>query len=535
MRSPFVGPSKLSRAVWCALAVVAFAVVLAIRIRLLSMPLERDEGEYAYAGQLMLQGIPPYNLAYNMKFPGTYAAYAGIMSIFGQTTVGIHLGLLVINAATVLLIFLLGRRLIDSTAGLAAAVTYAILSVSPSALGLAAHATHFVVLPVLGGTLLLLNRSERHALARLLAGGLLFGLGFLMKQPALFLVLFGAAYLLVDVTRRHIPRMIARSCVFAAGVIFPFAVTCITLWMMGVFDKFWFWTINYGREYATLVPLSQAVRVFADSVRSIIGAAWPVWVLAGAGLISGAWDPRSRSATFFLFGLLLFSFLAVCPGFYFRYHYFILVLPAVSLLAGVAISKLANLSAGDTGILRAVALLLLAVAVGLPLAWQHKLFFKDSPVEACRALYPGAPFPESIRIAQYVREHTDSTDTIAVLGSEPQIYFYAKRHSATGYIYMYGLMEPHRYAQQMQAEMIRGIEAARPKYLISIVMEDSWLARRESDRQIFVWANQYTAQYYEVAGFVNMISPDKSDYYFDEVPSSVPQLGNYILLYKRKS
>ena len=25
------------------------------------MPLERDEGEYAYAGQLILQGIPPYN------------------------------------------------------------------------------------------------------------------------------------------------------------------------------------------------------------------------------------------------------------------------------------------------------------------------------------------------------------------------------------------------------------------------------------------------------------------------------------------
>lgn len=34
-----------------------------IRLRLLDMPLERDEGEYAYAGQLLLQGIPPYQLA----------------------------------------------------------------------------------------------------------------------------------------------------------------------------------------------------------------------------------------------------------------------------------------------------------------------------------------------------------------------------------------------------------------------------------------------------------------------------------------
>ena len=54
---------------WCLLAVIVFGLVLAIRIRLLGIPLERDEGEYAYAGQLMLQGIPPYKLAYNMKFP----------------------------------------------------------------------------------------------------------------------------------------------------------------------------------------------------------------------------------------------------------------------------------------------------------------------------------------------------------------------------------------------------------------------------------------------------------------------------------
>src|SRR5882724_8793183 len=146
---------------WSIVAVIIFGIVLAIRIRLLGIPLERDEGEYAYAGQLMLQGIPPYKLAYNMKFPGTYAAYALIMSFFGQTILGIHLGLLLVNAATSALIFLLGRRLMNSTAGMAAAMTYAILSVSPSVLGLAAHATHFVVLPVLGGILLLLKESGR--------------------------------------------------------------------------------------------------------------------------------------------------------------------------------------------------------------------------------------------------------------------------------------------------------------------------------------------------------------------------------------
>src|SRR6059036_1130543 len=78
-----------------------------VRFRLRDMPLERDEGEYAYTGQLILQGIAPYKLVYNMKFPGTYAAYALIMAIFGQTILGIHLGLLLVNTATSALIFLL--------------------------------------------------------------------------------------------------------------------------------------------------------------------------------------------------------------------------------------------------------------------------------------------------------------------------------------------------------------------------------------------------------------------------------------------
>src|SRR5881398_1319585 len=208
---------KVLRAGWWTLAVIVFGLVIAIRIRLLGFPLERDEGEYAYAGQLILQGIPPYELAYNMKFPGTYAAYALIMSIFGQTIFGIHLGLLLVNTATSGLIFLLGRRLMNnSTAGIAAATTYTVLSVSPSVLGLAAHASHFVMLPVLGGTLVLLNESNGRNFERLFVSGVLFGTGLLMKQPAVFFILFGALYLLSNDLRskRGWKRIVLRNLTF---------------------------------------------------------------------------------------------------------------------------------------------------------------------------------------------------------------------------------------------------------------------------------------------------------------------------------
>jgi hypothetical protein len=110
--------------------VLVLVVVAAVRLRLLNFPLERDEGEYAYSGQLMLQGIPPYQLAYNMKFPGTYAAYAVIMALFGQTPAGIHFGVLCMTTLTALMLFWLGRQILDWTAGMVATTAYAVMAAS---------------------------------------------------------------------------------------------------------------------------------------------------------------------------------------------------------------------------------------------------------------------------------------------------------------------------------------------------------------------------------------------------------------------
>src|ERR1041385_8493546 len=362
MKRKTAARDRLLKAGWILLAVIIFVLVITIRIRLLAIPLERDEGEYAYAGQLMLQGVPPYKLAYNMKFPGTYAAYALIMAIFGQTIVGIHLGLLLVNTATILLVFLLGKRLINSVAGITAASTYALLAVSPSVLGLAAHAEHFVMLPVLAGTLLLLReggtasqpphldrRLPKPSLfvcnSRIFVSGLLFGIGLLMKQPAVFFILFGALYLLSNDVRckRGWKRALVRNLTFDLGAIVPFAIACLLLWRAGVFDKFWFWTINYARQYGTLVPFQVGAKLFSETASEVFSATWALWTLAALGVIGGFWDKRMRASAVFLVGLLAFSLAAFSAGFYFREHYYVFVLPAVSLFAGIAISTLSDL------------------------------------------------------------------------------------------------------------------------------------------------------------------------------------------------
>ena len=527
---------KVLEAAWILLAVIIFVLVIVIRIRLLGIPLERDEGEYAYAGQLLLQGIPPYKLAYNMKFPGTYGAYALIMALFGQTIVGIHLGLLLINSATILLIFLLGRRLINSIAGIAAAMAYAVLSVSPSVFGFAAHATHFVMLPVLGGMLFLLNESDGRNFERLFVSGLLFGTSLLMKQPAVFFILFGALYLLSNDLRRRCgwKRIVLRNLVFDLGAVVPLGIACLFLWRAGVFDKFWFWTINYAQQYGTLVPLRVGAKLFSETASEVVSFTWALWMLAGLGVIAGFLDKRMRASTVFLVGLLAFSLAAFSAGLYFREHYYIFVLPAASLFAGVAISTVSELAA-NRSLVRFAPLLLFCAALGQPILVARKFYFEFSPVEVSRMSYGANPFPESVRVAEYLRDHTEAGDTIAVLGSEPQIYFYSKRHSATGYIYTYELMEPQSYARQMQKEMIHQIESARPKYVISVVVRSSWLQQPASERLIFDWVSNYVGTFYDVVGLVNILSRDHTDYYFDQLPESKPQLSNYILIYRRKS
>jgi Dolichyl-phosphate-mannose-protein mannosyltransferase len=479
--------------------VVLFAV---IRLRLRNMPLERDEGEYAYAGQLLLQGIPPYSLAYNMKLPGTYAAYALLMAMFGQTPTGVHLGLLLVNAATTLLIYLLAARLMGRLGGVIAAAAYALLSTSPSVMGLEGHATHFVVLAAVAGILLLLQAIESGKNWLLLASGVLLGLAFVMKQPGFLFPLFGGLYLLRTAAESTPDwRGIIRRCaIFSAGVVLPFALTCLLLWRAGVFRAFWFWTFFYASQYVSEVGFSQGMQELWRVLPHVIGPLWGIWAIAGIGITALFWDATARSRGVFVAGFFLFSFLAVCPGFNFRDHYFIVLLPSLSLLAATAVVSVTRaLKENQRDIMALVPPILFAAAFVYSLAAQWDFLCVMDPVSASRIIYQPNPFPEAIEVGDYIRSHSAGGARIAVLGSEPEIYFYAHRHSATGYIYTYNLMEHQEYASQMQRQMISEIEAARPEFVVFVDVPYSWGVRPGSDTGILAWAQQYLQTQYEPA------------------------------------
>ena len=127
---------------------LGFAILIFsyIRLRLSSMPFERDEGEYAYMGKLILDGLLPYKEAYNMKLPGTYFMYAILELFFGKSFNGVHIGLWLLNVVTVVFLFMSIRKLFNPLIALLTGTVYGFMSVSYFFLGFAAHATHFVAL-----------------------------------------------------------------------------------------------------------------------------------------------------------------------------------------------------------------------------------------------------------------------------------------------------------------------------------------------------------------------------------------------------
>ena len=521
---------------------LVLAVVTAVRIRLLDMPLERDEGEYAYAGQLLLQDVSPYKAAYNvaLKLPGTYVAYALIMAVFGQTAVALHAGVILVNLASALLVFVLARRICGDAGGVVAAGTFALLSIVPETMGLAAHATHFVMLPALTGVVLLQNLDDHTSAARIFSAGLLIGLAVLMKQTGAAFGLFAASWILwyeLSSGQRPWRRLATRLTWLALGVLLPLILACFVIVLAGDFHQFWFWAFQYAGAHATIISFGKGIKTMLGVVVPLFKAAPGLWSLAILGLFLIFGEPSMQRWRFFIVGFAFFSCVAAWPGW--RGHYFIQLLPATGLLAGAAFRAvpvvLARLKLSFSP--AAIFLPVFAVAMSSPLIQWSDIYFRFAPAQASRAIYDLNPFPESVEIGRYLAAHCPREDRIVVLGSEPQIYFYSHRRAATGYICVYPLMEPQPYAAGMQQEMIRQIEQARPEYVVFVHVSESWLQYRDSSPLILDWFGHYQREHLQLVGLVEIRPGEPTEYRWFDRPETNAQTTaeSWLAIFKNRA
>ena len=238
---------------------------------------------------------------------------------------------------------------------------------------------------------------------------------------------------------------------------------------------------------------------------------------------------------FLITTLFLFSLASISVGFYFRQHYFILMLPVLAVLIGVAVSRSVLLLRGDQSVELFLALGVMMVAViatGAVLIGNGAVWFTLTPKKAVEDIYGSTVFGDTRDAAELIRANTPPGARIAVIGSEPEIYFYSGRRSATGHIYTYALMELHPYALTMQEEMIRQIEEAKPEYVVFVQNHFSWLTRQESEMKIFTWWQTYWRQNLELVQTIT--TRQGAEELSDKTPETAGKSGNFLLVLKRK-
>lgn len=508
----------------------------AIRLRLLDVPLDRDEGEYAYIASLLLDGVPPYARAYNMKMPGIYAAYALVLAAFGRTTVGVHLGLLVITTLSTVLLFLVARRLHGAVVATCAATVFATLALNPRLLGLATYAEPFVLPAVLAGVLVSLRATESGRLTLFVVAGVLHGLAFVVKQSGGLFALVAVFHVVYEARARGVTArdLAARLVALAGGGLVPAAMVGVWLALAGSFANFWFWTVDYATAYGGLQTLPGAIFSFTSATGAFMPAAWPAVLLALAGVVVLVFGDAWRSVRALHLAWLVTACAAASLGFYFRSQYFLLMLPPVSMLAALGATAAADVLERDRAARRGVvATVLVLFTVGWAVASDRFIFFQATPAQVTRAIHDRNPFVEAVEVARYIRERSSKDDRIAVIGSEPEIYFYAGRPAATGYVYMYPLMESQPYAARMQQQLIRELTDARPRYLVFVNIHASWLSTPASDRTLVTWFDGYW-RHFERVGIADIVSREVTKYRWDDAARGyTPESPLWVGVYRR--
>lgn len=409
------------------------------------------------------------------------------------------------------------------------------MAISVNMLGFAAHATHFAVFYIALALFLWSKYTVNENFKSIFFTGIAFGIAFLMKQQVVFFLVFGGLVLIVHHTFKkpfNISKTALHVFLYAIGVFLPYLIIVFIMLLGDNFDAFWFWTVQYASKYASGVDWEQGKMLFGMTFKPIWTEFMWIWLIALAGLIC-LWVRKyslQQKITITLF--VSMGIASVCPGFYFRQHYFIVVLPAIGLLVGIALDTFSTLlKLQSLKFIPLVVLIFLSIGV---VANGKMYFFKTKPIQLCKMIYGTNPFVEAIEIANYINKNASDTAQIAVLGSEPEIMLYANRKSATGHIYTYGLMEIHDYNKKMQTEMITEIEKTRPEFLVYCNIRTSWLVQQGSLMDIFDWNGKYVAENYNLVGLVDVASQGQSSYYFDNQANRQPQSQEYVLIYKKK-
>lgn len=399
-----------------------------------------DEGSYAAIASAMLDGGLPYRDGVENKFPGIFYLYAAVFAAAGKyNMLAVHLFTFLWTVLTAALIGLLALRLSGRTASVLAFFFYMVFTTVLYPKMLAANSEIFMVLPYAAASLILHDALKKDSKLLIYLSGVVMACAMLLKQVGGIVLVAAVAYLLfvlpVVKKERQILRSILYSVLLCVGFATPLALVAMYFHSVGILDDWIFWTVIYAGRYISSGSETQSFLVkllaqFGPFVASTV----LLWVLAALWLRNSVRRLReSRSAldahfSLFLLFWLLFSMLATFMGKRMFGHYFIQILPPLTLIAALEGGRLLEKAShgAKKNILAAVASFTVLPGIGF--------LCVAIPFEATTESW-GRIDPDFTPATDYVKNHTDPEDTVFVWGWFTPLYVYAERTPSSRFVY----------------------------------------------------------------------------------------------------
>ena len=480
-----------------ALGVGALLVIL--RWNSLDAPLVRDEGEYAYAGQILKRGLVPYQHAFLQKPPMVIYTYALAGALapntfwFPRLLAGVCAGL------TACLLGLIARLEFGRGFALPAAWLVTPMLLFPNLWQFTANTEMFMVLPLLATVAVyVVSRQSEGGLARADNGawflaGLLGATAFWYKYTCLpVLALLFAAWSFEGWRAGGGARPLLTR--WLAGMLGAGLVTLAILlpFLAGDGGKsLWECTVEFNRFYRASASFG------LSGLWAWLEAFWADWWILF--LLLAVLLFRSRRRLWFWMGMFVAAW--VSTGASALGHYYVVVMPFWALLVAVAINRGAALLArqvvwSEATLCRALttAVVVLVCLPDLPWVACAKEQFAEDKAGG------GNPSIESLPVARRLAELTAPNDRVFVAGSEPQILFYAHRLSSSRFVIVYPLFIPTPLARGYQAEAMRDLERHPPAAIVLARSPQSWLSQKDSPVEFLQFMEKLLAEHYERIG-----------------------------------
>jgi 4-amino-4-deoxy-L-arabinose transferase-like glycosyltransferase len=460
---------------------VILVIAICLRLATAPIPLERDEGVYAYIGWSWLQGAVPYLDSFSQKTPGSFAVYAAALRLFGSSPTALHWGMQLYHLATLALVFWLGLRLFGLVEAFVAALLACLLMADPNLYGNAANTETLAILPLTAATIAALRASESGGWRRCALTGALGATALLFKPQVAPIVIFH--FLAIATTRS---RWLATLWSFGLGCAAVLGLAGIYFWLEGALWPMWDATVRFNLRYAVGVRLASYPTMLVKQMGPTLPGLWPIYAAMLLGLMRpaprtasvpapGRRTPRgSRRSWLWVAAWLAASLVAAASGGWFRRHYFHLAIPPASLMAAVGLRALGGaLLAGRPARLLSAGAALAIVAFCVHGSWWY--YGPGPPLAKSRRIYGANPFAESPAVGDFLASRSEPRDRTFVYGCEPQILFYAQRESASRYNCVYALNLPFEEARDRQLEVLEELARRPPRLIVATFHQASHL------------------------------------------------------------